>query len=116
MKMNKTVSALIAGAALTLGACSFVEVRPEAKEILVLDKGRVADCERLGRTRVSVATAVGFIKRSEDAVREDLKVLARNSAADMGGDTVNAETEVNDGKQTFAIYDCVQSDDADGDS
>jgi hypothetical protein len=116
MKMNKTVSALIAGATLTLGACSFVEIRPEAEDILVLDKGRVADCERLGRTRVSVAPAVGFIKRSEDAVREDLKVLARNSAAEMGGDTVNAETQVNDGKQTFAIYDCVRSEDSNGDS
>ena len=107
MNTKKTIAALAAGTALIVGGCSFVDVQPEAENVLVLGDERVRDCERLGRTRVSVATEIGFIKRGNRAIRGDLEVLARNSAADMGGDTVSPETEIQNGKQTYGVYDCV---------
>jgi hypothetical protein len=36
-----------------------------------------------------------------------MQALARNSAADMGGDTVVPVSEIQDGKQTFEVYKCV---------
>ncbi len=100
----------ILGVAMTavLGGCSFVTVDPGAEDVLVLEAERTNDCERLGQTRVSVATSIGFIKRGKPAISENLETLARNSAAEMGGDTITAETEVSEGKQTFGIFNCVK--------
>ena len=34
-------------------------------------------------------------------------MLARNSAINLGGDTVVADGEIKDGMQTFKVYRCV---------
>ncbi|MDZ7787931.1 MAG: DUF4156 domain-containing protein [Halofilum sp. (in: g-proteobacteria)] len=104
---NRNVILAVAMTAV-LGGCSFVTVDPGAEDVLVLAAERTKDCERLGQTRVSVATKIGFIKRGKPAISDNLETLARNSAAEMGGDTITAETEVSDGKQTFGIFDCVK--------
>jgi hypothetical protein len=99
---------LIAACAAMLGGCSFVKVQENADDVLVLGAERVADCKRLGQTRVSVADKIGFIKRGQTDIRKDLEKLARNSAADMDGDTVSPESAIEGGKQTYGIYDCVR--------
>ena len=104
---NRNVILAVAMTAV-LGGCSFVTVDPGAEDVLVLEANRTKDCERLGQTRVSVATKIGFIKRGKPAISDNLETLARNSAAAMGGDTITAETEVSDGKQTFGIFECVK--------
>ena len=48
----------------------------------------------------------GF-KRGEEKVKKELEALARNSAANMDGDTVVPITDIEDGKRTFAVYRCV---------
>lgn len=96
-----------AACAAMLGGCSFVEVQPGAEEVLLLEAERTEDCKRLGETRVSVAAKIGFIKRAEKAIRSDLEKLARNSAADMGGDTITPESDITEGKQTYGVFDCV---------
>lgn len=107
MTSSKRNMFLIAAVAVVLGGCSFVTVDPDAEDVLVLEADRTRDCDRLGQTRVSVATSIGFIQRGEPAIRDNLETLARNSAAEMGGDTITPETEVSEGKQTFGIFDCV---------
>jgi len=99
---------LVAAAAVGLTGCSFVSVDPGAEDVLVLAAERTQQCERLGQTRVSVAAKIGFIKRGTPSIREDLRNLARNSAAEMGGDTITAESEITEGKQTYGIFDCVE--------
>lgn len=108
MRASKRNVILAAAVTAVVGGCSFVSVDPGAEDVLVLKADRTADCERLGQTRVSVATKIGFIKRGKPAISDNLETLARNSAAEMGGDTITAETEVSDGKQTFGIFDCVK--------
>jgi hypothetical protein len=108
MTVSKRNAIFVATMTAVLGGCSFVKLDPGAQEVLVLEAERTKDCERLGQTRVSVATEIGFIKRGKPAIAENLETLARNSAAEMGGDTITAETEVSDGKQTFGIFDCVK--------
>lgn len=107
MTASKRNVILAAAMTVVLGGCSFVSVDPGAEDVLVLEADRTKDCERLGQTRVSVATKIGFIKRGKPAIRDNLETLARNSAAEMGGDTITPETDVSDGKRTFGIFDCV---------
>lgn len=97
---------LVAAAVLAAG-CSTIELKPGADEIEILGAERVANCKKLGKTKVSVAEKVGFIKRGDKAIREDLQRLARNSAIDMNGDTLSAESEIVKGEQTFGVYDCI---------
>lgn len=106
--MPMRTMALLVLAGLALGGCSFTEVDPAAQRIEVLEAARVSHCERLGDTQVSVAHKVGFIARGDEAIQNDLNNLARNSAADMGGDTVTPIDEPRNGKQTFEVYDCIE--------
>ena len=34
-------------------------------------------------------------------------MLARNAAADMGGDTIVPTSAVNEGKRSYAVYKCI---------
>ena len=66
----------------------------------------VLTCEKLGKTTVSLLDKVVGVDRSAEKVRGELETLARNSAADIGGDTVVAASEITDGKQAYDVYRC----------
>lgn len=91
-----------------LGGCAYVKIQPNASEVEVLDQRRAEKCDKIGQTKVSVAERILFIPRGDPAIDKDLKILARNSGADMGGDTVAPLTEVREGKRTFGVYDCLE--------
>ena len=44
------------------------------------------------------------------AFAEELRIVARNSAARMGGDTIVPLTVIEEGQQTFVVYKCVNPD------
>jgi hypothetical protein len=90
-----------------LGGCSTIKLKPGAEEVEILAAERVADCKKLGKTTVSVAKKLGVIPRGDKAIREDLHRLARNSAVAMNGDTISAESSIEEGEQTFGVYDCI---------
>lgn len=106
MQRSKLVMAL-AGGALVAAGCSTVSPEPGAEEIEVLEAKRTEKCDKKGQSRVQVPTSFGFIKRGDKAIRQDLRTLGRNSAVDMGGDTITPLTEISEGRQTFGIYDCI---------
>lgn len=93
--------------AVAISGCSTIKLKPGAEEVEILGAERVADCKKLGKTTVSVAKKIGFIPRGEKAIRADLHRLARNSAVTMDGDTINAESSIEAGEQTFGVYDCI---------
>lgn len=101
---------LVAVAALVLGAagCSTVQPKRGAGEIEILDAARTKDCKRLGKTQVSVAVKIGVVPRGDKAIREDLQRLARNSAVSMGGDTLTPESAIEEGEQTFGVFQCIK--------
>lgn len=108
MRTKRSIPAWIAAAlALAVTGCTYVKLDPSAEDVEMLRAERVEDCERLGQTRVSVAQNVGFIARGDRAIRDDLQILARNSAAEMGGDTITPVSEVQNGKQSFGVFDCI---------
>jgi len=90
-----------------LAGCTWVKVTPVGAKVRVLSAGEVASCTHIGKTQVSLADKVLGIKRSATKVQLELETLARNSAADMGGDTVVAVAPPTEGRQTYNVYLCI---------
>jgi hypothetical protein len=96
-------------ATVLLSACSGLSLSPEGEKVRVLDPNEVDSCRNLGKTNNSV-TAKVIIERPADAIAKELRIIARNSAARMGGDTIVPLTVVEAGQQTFIVYKCVNPD------
>lgn len=104
--MRNKVMFLVMGLAL-LNACAWVELTPAGKKVRVLNATEVSSCRHIGRTTATVADDVAGMKRREHIVKDNLEMLARNAAAEMGGDTIVPSSEIKDGNQTFKVYKCV---------
>jgi hypothetical protein len=103
--MWRTATVLLAAA--SMSACTWIELTPEGEKVRVLSASEVTKCVRKGKTDASVLSKVGGIERLPHEVEEDLILVARNTAPEIGGDTIVPITPVKDGKQTFAVYRCV---------
>ncbi len=96
------VLALVVG----LSACTWVKLTPEGESVRVATVAEVAKCQRVGSTTVSLVDRVAGIERNREKVQQELYRLARNSAADVKGDTVVPLGEPKDGRQHFDVYRC----------
>ena len=105
LSLSNRVLVLLSIAAVA-GGCSFVDVTKEGEGVRVAKAEEVAACTGLGRTTASVVHEVASIPRHPDAVRENIEVTARNSAASMGGDAIVPASPIAEGKQTFEVYRC----------
>jgi hypothetical protein len=94
-------------AAVVFAGCTWVETTPGGAKVRVLSANEVASCTEIGKTQVSLADIVLGIKRSATKVQLELETLARNSAADLGGDTVVAVAPPTEGRQTYNVYRCI---------
>lgn len=97
-----------------LAACTWIETKPGAESVELLEQARVAKCERLGKTRVQVLQSVAGLERHEEEVADDLARMAKNNAVEMKGDTVSPLTPVENGERTFGIYRCIDDAGRDG--
>jgi hypothetical protein len=104
--MQKHVFLIAALAALSGCASDLIDVRPGSDKIVQVESAKVAQCRKVGQTTVGVLDHVAFYSRSIDAIDENLSQLARNSALDMGGDTVVPGERLDVGKRVFAVYKC----------
>lgn len=104
--MKKIPWLLITGS-IMLSGCTWVKVSPGGEKVRVLAPTDVKSCTLIGDTQVSLLARVGAVNRNEEKVQQELYALARNSAADMGGDTVVPASEVHEGKQRYTVYKCV---------
>jgi acetolactate synthase small subunit len=86
--------------------CSWVKPTDSGARVRVTTAAEVEACTDVGTTHVSVMDKLGVVERNQTKVAEELATLARNSAAELDGDTVVAITEIVDGRQTFAVYQC----------
>ena len=103
--MLRIATILLAAASFT--ACTWVELTPEGDKVRVLSLSEVKKCERKGKTTAKVLSKMGGLERLPHEVEEDLRLVARNSAPSLGGDTIVPITPVKDGEQVFAVYRCV---------
>ncbi len=104
--MKSRLSLLLA-AAILLGGCTTFKLTPSGEKVRVLDPGEVSTCREMGKTSVTVTWAVLGIPRDESVVSKELRAVARNRAGEMGGDTIVPLTVIEEGRQTFVVYKCV---------
>jgi len=105
MLMKPCLSVLCAGI-LSLSGCTWVEPTKEGQEVLLVKSYNVETCEHIGSTTSSVKHAIGPVTRSEEKVREELITLAKNHAAEKGGDSIVAKGPVINGSMSFDIFRC----------
>lgn len=89
-----------------LQACTWVKPTEAGKQVVVAQDFNIGSCERLGKTTTSVKHRVGAFDRNADKVVEELTTLARDEAAQMGGDTIVAQGPARDGSMVFDVYRC----------
>ncbi len=98
---------LVTGLAILLMAgCNWVKLEHGADSVRLVEPSQVRNCERLGTTTTSVRSRVAGIERSSRKVSDELANLARNSAWEMSGDTIVADSPPGEGKQRFVVYRC----------
>lgn len=102
---SKLIISLILLAGLVTG-CTWVRTDPGAEQVRVAEAGEVRQCERLGQTTVSLRDRVGAVQRRPGRVADELAVLGRNSAVEIGGDTIVPDGPVQDGQRRFNIFRC----------
>lgn len=93
-------------AVLGLSGCTWVEPTKEGAEVRVVEASEIETCRNLGTTNAFVKHKVGIIARSEEKVSEELVTLAKNSAAEKGGDSIVAKGPASEGSMSFDIYKC----------
>lgn len=104
MKWLQKITLMLAVA--MLGACTWVPLNPAGEQVQVASMEAVSGCKRIGKTTVSTLSKLAGLNRYEKSMGDELNKLARNSAADMGGDTVVPISAIEDGKQVFGVYRC----------
>jgi uncharacterized protein YceK len=109
MKITKSI-VLIAATGLVISGCASIEMSSGGEKVRVLAPNEVSSCKHLGKTTNSVTAKVAGVKRPIETIEKELMTMGRNSASDMGGDTIVPLTVVTDGKQSFSIYKCVNPD------
>jgi len=93
---------------LALGGCAskLIGERVGADQVVVADPAQVASCKSLGKTTVSVLSALGPITRSAESVEDNLAQMARNEAVSKGGDTVVKGSSMKYGERVFEVFKC----------
>ncbi|TDF42326.1 DUF4156 domain-containing protein [Alteromonadaceae bacterium M269] len=86
--------------------CTYVKTDAAAQNIVLANESRVQNCQRLGTASAGVKADIIGINRKEQKVASELLALARNEAANMGGDTLVASSGIEGGKQRFTVYKC----------
>lgn len=105
MKIKLSIIAAIT----LLSACSTLKLTEGGEKVRVLGPSEVNSCRELGKSNNKVTASLGF-ERPADTIEGELRIIGRNSAARMGGDTIVPLTVVEDGAQTFVVYKCVNPD------
>ncbi len=105
----KTNICIIAASTL-LSACSSLSLTPDGEKIRLLEPSEVGSCRELGKTNTSVTNSIVGLGRPDDTIAKELRIVASNGAARMGGDTIVPLTIVEEGHQTFVVYKCVNPD------
>ncbi len=105
--MKRRYKGLLVLVLLTLYGCSWVKVTPQGDKVRVLTAQEVTGCKLMGKTTVNTTGKVGFLERHEHKVKEELDALARNSAPEIGGDTVVPVGEPELGRQVYEVYRCM---------
>lgn len=90
---------------LSLSGCAFVTLSDAGAQVRQSNADAVTDC-KLVATISSQTKSKVVVERNLDKVREELIVLARNRAAEMGANAIVPNAEQSNGTQDFSAYNC----------
>ena len=101
--------------ALVMSACTWVKLDKKGESVSVVQARYTKACSKLGGITAKVIVDVGGVKRSKNKVARELETLARNDAAEMGGDTIVIKSPVRTAKnksfkksasRKYSVYRC----------
>ena len=90
---------------LFLTGCSFVQLSDGGRGVIQAGAGDVANCQAVGVVSATTQSRV-VLERGTEKIAEELIVLARNQAADLGANAVVPIGPVDNGAQSFRAYRC----------
>jgi len=98
--------AAISGAAAIAG-CTWVKLTPPGEGVHVATASQVAECEELRVVHAKTTTRIAFFSRGGKKIDQEVESLARNEAAEMGGDTIVAQGPTSsEGRRSFDVFRC----------
>lgn len=98
-----TVVLLCAG----MQACTWVKLDDAAKRIRVMDASdSLSACEDKGEITAAVEDRILSVKRERTKVLDEVEALARNSAVELGADTIAPSSELAGGERRYRAYRC----------
>ncbi|MBX2809025.1 MAG: DUF4156 domain-containing protein [Cellvibrionaceae bacterium] len=89
-----------------LGACTWVNENPAGQSVAIIASHTSKQCDVVGNIAVRTTHKLGFIKRRDKKVLQELQTLARNEALKLGANTLVADALPTDGKQSYTAYQC----------
>jgi hypothetical protein len=103
--MRRTLAIVVAAAFLVTG-CSWVKTTPGGEQVREATAAEVSGCQDVGVAVASTQAKAAGIPRDKDVIRDEQVTLARNRAAQIGGDTIVPNGPSSEGKQSFIVYKC----------
>ena len=96
---------LLFGLLLVIVGCASPELTLQGSKVNVGKESDLKQCQVLGSTSLSLSpTSVKWMK--EEKIKERLMIEARNFAARIGGNMILPVGPLEEGKQSFKIYNC----------
>ena len=87
-------------------ASAFMEVKAGAEKVSIATADQVSNCESKGTVTASVLSKVLFVNRSIEGVEDNLVQIAKNSAVDLGANTIVKGESNKIGERAFSLYQC----------
>jgi Domain of unknown function (DUF4156) len=103
----RRIAVLCAALALPAGACAWVKLTDAGSQVRMATPAEVASCDKLGATHAKTSPDAWIFSRNPRKIDQEVEFLARNEAADMGGDTIVPRSPTSDeGRRSFDVYVC----------
>ena len=102
---TRIIRATPALSALLLGGCAFVSLTDAGANVRQSTAEQVSQCTLVATISSQTKDTV-VIDRNSGKVREELIVLARNRAAEIGANAIVPVAEQRNGSQDFSAYSC----------
>ena len=105
--MRRTLAFVVASAVFAVAGCSWVKTTPGGEQVREATAADVGACQDVGVAVASTQATAAGIPRNAAVMRDEQVTLARNRAAQIGGDTiVQAGPPSSGGTLTFTVYRC----------
>lgn len=105
--MRRTLAIVVASATFVVTGCSWVKTTPGGEQVREATAAEVGACQEVGIAVASTQATAAGIPRDKGVMREEQVTLARNRAAQIGGDTIVQNGQPSsEGTQSFTVYKC----------